>query len=103
MALLSVKNLRTEFAMRAQNVAAVDDVSFELNAGECLGIVGESGCGKTTTGLSIMQLLPRNGKIKAGEIMFEDRDLAQLSENEIRKIRGNDIALIPQDPMTSLN
>ncbi len=103
MALLTVNNLRTEFALSKGFVAAVDDVSFELNEGECLGIVGESGCGKTTTGLSIMQLLPRNGKVAGGEILFDGHDLAKFSDKQMQDIRGNTIALIPQDPMTSLN
>ncbi len=103
MALLTVNNLRTEFALRTKDVAAVDDVSFQVEAGECLGIVGESGCGKTTTGLSIMRLLPRNGKIAAGEILYDGREIAHLPERDVRRLRGNDIALIPQDPMTSLN
>ncbi len=103
MALLQVNSLRTEFAMRETAVAAVDGVSFQLNEGECLGIVGESGCGKTTTGLSIMRLLPANGKVAGGEILFDGVDLASLSEKEMEGVRGNGIALIPQDPMTSLN
>jgi oligopeptide/dipeptide ABC transporter ATP-binding protein len=103
MALLSVKDLKTEFGMRTTTVTAVDGVSFDLEPGECLGIVGESGCGKTTTGLSIMQLLPRNGRVTGGEILYNDRELAGYSDKEMRTIRGNDIALIPQDPMTSLN
>jgi peptide/nickel transport system ATP-binding protein len=103
MALLTVRNLRTEFALRSTSVAAVDDVSFDLEEGECLGIVGESGCGKTTTGLSIMRLLPRNGKVAGGQILLEDKDLAQLSEKQMQSVRGNDLALIPQDPLTSLN
>jgi peptide/nickel transport system ATP-binding protein len=103
MPLLTVKNLRTEFALRDSSVAAVDDISFELNEGECLGIVGESGCGKTTTGLTIMRLLPRNGRVASGQILLGDQDLAALSEKEMQGVRGNDIALIPQDPLTSLN
>jgi oligopeptide/dipeptide ABC transporter ATP-binding protein len=103
MALLEVNNLRTEFAMRDITVAAVDDVSFVLNPGECLGIVGESGCGKTTTGLSVMRLLPRNGKVADGNIIFDGTDLSTLSEKQMEDVRGNAIALIPQDPLTSLN
>ena len=95
MALLTVNNLRTEFALSKGFVAAVDDVSFELNEGECLGIVGESGCGKTTTGLSIMQLLPRNGKVAGGEILFDGHDLAKFSDKQMQDIRGNTIALLP--------
>ncbi len=103
MTILSIKNLRTSFAMRAADVVAVDGVSIDIAAGECVGIVGESGCGKTTTGLSIMRLLPKNGQVSGGQIFFDGKDLATLSEKEMRSVRGNSIALIPQDPMTSLN
>ena len=103
MTILSIKNLRTSFAMRAADVVAVDGVSIDISAGECVGIVGESGCGKTTTGLSIMRLLPKNGHVSGGQIFFDGKDLATLSEKEMRSVRGNSIALIPQDPMTSLN
>ena len=103
MTILSIKNLRTQFSMRAADVIAVDGVSIDIQPGECVGIVGESGCGKTTTGLSLMRLLPGNGRVSGGQIIFDGRDLAALSESEMRKIRGNGIALIPQDPMTSLN
>ena len=100
---LSVNNLRTEFRMRSANVVAVDGVSFDINEGECLGLVGESGCGKTTIGMSIMRLLPDNGHVIGGTVTLGNIDLANLSESEMRKVRGNQIALIPQDPMTSLN
>ena len=103
MTILSIKNLRTQFSMRAADVIAVDGVSIDIQPGECVGIVGESGCGKTTTGLSLMRLLPGNGRVSGGQIFFDGRDLASLSEAEMRKVRGNGIALIPQDPMTSLN
>ena len=103
MTILSIKNLRTSFAMRAADVVAVDGVSIDIAAGECVGIVGDSGCGKTTTGLSIMRLLPKNGQVSGGQIFFDGKDLATLSEKEMRSVRGNSIALIPQDPMTSLN
>ncbi len=89
--------------MRAADVVAVDGVSIDIAAGECVGIVGESGCGKTTTGLSIMRLLPKNGHVSGGQIFLDGRDLASLSEKEMQKVRGNSVALIPQDPMTSLN
>src|SRR5580698_659300 len=102
-AVLEVKNLRTEFRMRHSKVTAVDDVSFTVNQGECVGVVGESGCGKSTTGLSIMRLLPNNGHVSAGSITLLGRDLATLDEREMRQVRGDDVALIPQDPMTSLN
>jgi oligopeptide/dipeptide ABC transporter ATP-binding protein len=103
MSLLTVNNLTTSFAIRNASLQAVSDVSFNLEEGDCLGIVGESGCGKSTTGFSIMRLLPNNGRIEAGSVEFEGRDLTKISEKEMRAIRGNRIALIPQDPMTSLN
>jgi len=89
--------------MRSGVVTAVDDVSFDINPGECVGLVGESGCGKSTTGLSIMRLLPPNGRLAGGSIELLGRDLAPLSEKEMHSVRGNEVALIPQDPMTSLN
>ncbi len=100
---LQVQNLRTEFRLRSATVVAVDDVSLTVHEGECLGLVGESGCGKSTTGLSIMRLLPRIGHITGGRVLLGDRDLTTLSEAEMRKVRGNDVAMIFQDPMTSLN
>jgi peptide/nickel transport system ATP-binding protein len=100
---LEVQNLRTEFRMRHSSVVAVDDISFTVGQGECVGIVGESGCGKSTTGLSIMRLLPNNGHLIGGSITLLGRDLATLDEKEMRQVRGNEVALIPQDPMTSLN
>ena len=100
---LSVKNLRTEFRMRTANVVAVDGVSFDIAEGESMGLVGESGCGKTTIGMSIMRLLPDNGHVVGGSVNLLGRDLATLSEKEMQKVRGNEVALIPQDPMTSLN
>jgi len=84
-------------------VRAVDDVSFHIDRGELLGLVGESGCGKSMTALSIMRLIAAPGKIVEGEIRFEDRDLLKLSNREMRDVRGNDVAMIFQDPMTSLN
>ncbi len=101
--LLEVKNLRTEFPTRSGLVRAVNDVSFYLDRGELLGLVGESGCGKSITALSIMRLIAPPGRIVAGEITFDDRNLLALSESEMRAIRGDDIAMIFQDPMTSLN
>lgn len=101
--LLSVKNLTTSFHTGGSYLPAIDDVSFSIRKGETLGIVGESGCGKSVTSLSIMQLLSSNGKIQRGSIQFEGRELVGLSDNDMRKIRGNDIAMIFQEPMTSLN
>jgi peptide/nickel transport system ATP-binding protein len=100
---LEVENLRTEFHLRSGTVAAVDGVSFTVGAGECVGLVGESGCGKSTTGLSIMKLLPNVGHVVGGSITLLGRDLGPLSEREMRHVRGNDVAMIFQDPMTSLN
>jgi oligopeptide/dipeptide ABC transporter ATP-binding protein len=101
--LLEVKNLRTYFQTRGGLVRAVDDVSFYVDRGELLGVVGESGCGKSMTALSLMRLVPPPGRIVAGEILFDGRDLLKLSNAEMREVRGNDIAMIFQDPMTSLN
>src|SRR5437667_4298449 len=101
--LLEVNNLATHFPTGAGLVGAVDGVSFHLDRGELLGLVGESGCGKSMTALSIMRLVAAPGKIVAGEILFEGRNLLQLSNAEMHAVRGNDIAMIFQDPMTSLN
>src|SRR5213595_47970 len=101
--LLDIRNLHTYFQTREGLVRAVDGISFYLDRGELLGLVGESGCGKSMTALSIMRLVPPPGKIVAGEILFEDRNLLQLSNAAMRDVRGNDIAMIFQDPMTSLN
>src|SRR5438128_2781016 len=103
MHLLQVKNLHTYFQTREGLVCAVDGVSFYLDQGELLGLVGESGCGKSITALSIMRLVAPPGKIVAGEILFDGRDLLKLSNAEMSDVRGNDIAMIFQDPMTSLN
>jgi len=105
---LSVRNLKTQFLTRAGVVHAVDDVSFDVMPGETVGIVGESGCGKSVTSLSIMRLIPSPpGKIVGGQILLtvddETLDLVKLSDREMREVRGNDIAMIFQDPMTSLN
>ena len=103
MHLLEVRNLQTHFPTRAGLVRAVDDVSFYLDRGELLGLVGESGCGKSMTALSIMRLISPPGKIVCGEIIFDGNDLLKLPEADMREIRGDDIAMIFQDPMTSLN
>ena len=101
--LLEVRNLATQFPTREGLVRAVDGVSFYLDRGELLGLVGESGCGKSITALSIMRLVAPPGKIVNGEILFGGRDLLKISNREMRDVRGNDIAMIFQDPMTSLN
>jgi oligopeptide/dipeptide ABC transporter ATP-binding protein len=101
--LLEVNNLQTHFPTRAGLVRAVDGVSFYLDRGELLGLVGESGCGKSITALSIMRLIAPPGKIVGGEMSFDGKNLLKLSDSEMRAIRGDDIAMIFQDPMTSLN
>lgn len=104
MSLLEVKDLKTYFYTDAGVVKAVDGVSYDLSEGETLGLVGESGCGKSVSALSILRLIPYPpGRIVGGEAIFEGRDLLKLSEEEIRHIRGNRIAMIFQEPMTSLN
>ncbi len=101
---LEVKDLRTHFQTRWGTVKAVDGVSFDLHRGETLGIVGESGSGKSVTMLSLMQLIPiPPGKIVSGEILLDGENLLELTEDQMSKIRGSQIALIIQDPMTSLN
>jgi oligopeptide transport system ATP-binding protein len=102
--LLSVKNLKTYFKTDDGVVKAVDGVSFDVHAGETLGIVGESGSGKSVANLSVLQLIPRPpGYFPSGEIWFEGKNLLKLSDKEMRSIRGNRISMIFQDPMTSLN
>ncbi len=101
---LSVRGLRTSFRTPQGRLPAVDGVDLDLHAGETLGVVGESGCGKTVTALSILRLIPEPmGSIDAGEIRFGGRDLVRMSRNELRQIRGSRIAMIFQEPMTSLN
>lgn len=102
--LLQVKNLKTYFFTSDGVVKAVDDISLEVAQGEVIGLVGESGCGKSVTALSILRLIPEPpGKIVEGEILFNGKNLLALSPDEMRKIRGNDISMIFQEPMTSLN
>jgi len=102
--LLRVDGLRTQFVLDEGTVTAVDGVSFDVQKGEIVGIVGESGCGKSVTNLSILGLLPKpQGRIAAGSVRFEGRELVGLPEHDLRKVRGNNIAMIFQDPMTSLN
>jgi len=103
MALLEVKNLKTHFFTRNGVVKSVDGTSFSIEKGEILGIVGESGAGKSITGFSILGLIDKPGKIVEGEILFDGEDLVKKSEEELRKIRGNEISMIFQDPQTSLN
>ena len=102
--LLQVKDLQTQFFTQDGVVKAVNGVSFSLDEGETLGIVGESGCGKSVTVLSIMRLIPNPpGKIVGGQVLFDGEDLLKVDDEEIRRVRGNKIAMIFQDPMTSLN
>ena len=101
--LLSVKNLSTEFPVKKGIVRAVEDVSFDVDQGEILAIVGESGSGKSVTSLSIMGLLAEPGHVAGGSLEFEGKDLATLAEKQYRELRGNDMAMIFQEPMTSLN
>jgi len=102
--MLEVKDIRTAFHIREGVVPAVDGVSLHINRDETLGVVGESGCGKSVTALSIMRLIKSPpGKIERGEIYFDGRDMLKLSMKEMREIRGNDIGMIFQEPMTSLN
>ncbi len=101
--LLEVKNLKTYFTISQGVVRAVDDVSFDLDYGEALGLVGESGCGKTTTALSIAQILPPEGEIVGGEILLEGKNLAAMDGDEIRKYRWNDISICFQGAMNALN
>jgi len=103
MALLEVRNLHTDFPVKGGTVHAVNGVSFNLERGEVLGIVGESGSGKSITSYSIMQILSEPGKITSGSIKFDGVELVGMSEHELRKIRGDRISIIFQDPMTSLN
>jgi peptide/nickel transport system ATP-binding protein len=102
--LLRVNDLRTSFFTRDGEVRAVDGVAFDIDDGRTVGLVGESGCGKSVTALSIIQLLPKGiGRIVSGEIQFQGKDLARLGNDEMRRIRGNEISMIFQEPMTSLN
>ena len=102
--LLNIKDLEVTFSSDGKDTAVVEGVSFHINAGETLGIVGESGCGKSVTSLSIMRLIPSPpGKIANGQILFEGEDLLGYSEKKMRSIRGNTISMIFQEPMTSLN
>lgn len=101
--ILEIRNLETRFETSSGTARAVDGVSMSLRAGETLCVVGESGCGKSITALSVMGLVPHPGKVVGGEIMFHDRDLRSISEAELTKVRGNRISMIFQDPSSSLN
>jgi len=101
--LLQVEDLHTQFFTSRGVVRAVDGVNFHVDAGETLGVVGESGCGKTMTALSILRLVPDPGRITSGRILFRGKEVTKMTDEEIRDFRGNDVAMIFQDPMTSLN
>ena len=104
MSLLEVRNLSTYFFQEESTVKAVDDVSYDLQEGETLALVGESGCGKSVSALSVINLIPDPpGRIVSGEVLFDDLDLTKLNEQQLRAIRGKEIAMIFQEPMTSLN
>jgi len=98
-----VQDLRVQFDVPGGTVTAVDGVNFEIDRGEIVGIVGESGSGKTMTALSLLRLIPEPGKITSGRILYGEKDIAQMTDEEIREFRGNEVAMIFQDPMTSLN
>ncbi|MBM9594719.1 ABC transporter ATP-binding protein [Roseitranquillus sediminis] len=100
---LDVRGLRTTFHLHAGQLRAVDDVSFSVGRGQIMGLVGESGSGKSITGFSIMRLIDRPGRIDGGEILFHGRDLLQISDRDMRQLRGTKIAMILQDPMMTLN
>jgi oligopeptide transport system ATP-binding protein len=102
-ALLSVEDLHVRFETRRGTVHAVNGISFDIAAGETLGIVGESGCGKSVTSLAILGLLARNGRVESGRALFGGNDLVRQSDRQLRRIRGREISMIFQDPMTSLN
>jgi ABC-type dipeptide/oligopeptide/nickel transport system ATPase component len=100
--LLDVRGLRTSFATRDGMVRAVDGIDFHVDRGEIMGLVGESGCGKSVTSLSILRLIASPGRIEAGEILFDGQDLLKIGPDEMRRIRGNRISMIFQQPTSSL-
>lgn len=101
--ILEIKDLNIGFRLESQTAKAIHGISLELKKGKSLGIVGESGCGKSVTAMSVMRLLPSNAQVDSGEILWKGENILKYSEKEMQHIRGNKIALIPQDPMTSLN
>ncbi len=103
MKLLQVKNLKVEFTTEQGKILAVDDISFSIEKGQTLAIVGESGCGKTVTALSLLQLISAPGRIRSGQILFQGKDLLSLNAEQQRQVRGKKIAMIFQEPMSSLN
>ncbi|MGH7687597.1 MAG: ATP-binding cassette domain-containing protein, partial [Candidatus Dormibacteria bacterium] len=103
MSILEIDDLHTEIRLKSEIVRAVAGVSLSIAAGETLGLVGESGCGKSMTAMSVMKLLPTGGRICSGAIRLNGRDLVPLSDDEMRSVRGGEVAVIFQDPLTSLN
>ena len=103
MALLELKDVKTFFKTKRGTVKAVNGVSYSLDSGKVLGLVGESGSGKSVSAMSVLHLLDENGYIESGDITFDGKDLVNITKQEMYKIRGNDISVIFQDPMTSLN
>ena len=103
MSLLDIKDLTIHFQTEDGDVKAVNGISFSVEQGKTLGLVGETGAGKTTTALGILRLVPEPGKILSGSITYKDRDILKLSEKEVQDLRGNEISMIFQDPMTALN
>ena len=102
--MLEVKELKTIFSTQDGVVNAVNDISFSLQSGEAIGIVGESGCGKSVSMLSIMRLIPNPpGKIVGGEVFFQGRDILKMNQHDLQDMRGNQISMVFQDPLTSLN
>jgi ABC-type microcin C transport system duplicated ATPase subunit YejF len=101
--LLSVRNLQISFPSENRMTRVVDDISFQLAPGETLGIVGESGSGESMTGLALLGLVPRPGFVSGGQILFEHQDLTELSHRDLRSLRGSKLAMVFQNPMTSLN
>jgi len=101
--ILSVKNLAVTYKTRKRDIDAVRDVSFDIYRGENLGLVGESGCGKSTAAYSIVNFLGSNGRVKSGDILFKGEQLRNRSEADLRKLRGADISMVYQEPMSALN
>ncbi|HUX86417.1 MAG TPA: ATP-binding cassette domain-containing protein, partial [Chloroflexota bacterium] len=100
---LDVRGLKTQFHTQDGVVSAVDGLSFDVGAGEIVGLVGESGCGKSTAALSMMRLIPKSGRISAGEIVIDGQDIVPLSDSQMRRLRGPKVAMVFQDALTALD